>query len=189
VIEIASKSGYPEKGSINDRSKFDEEASILLGSHADLTTGEALRDDTWAFLTTILLPEVVYWRFGLSVERFLGGVRNTLQRLWIRGMLFDRGEHSQNRWHLLSQLTEDAMVQITERPAISGDKVLALATAEAWARASEKYPKGSMEDIMRKATIGIRLRNELVMLSHLEPSALAAALDNEFSRAEKTVRS
>lgn len=183
VIELAKDCGYPGKSLSAQRAKFDEAGAILLASLSWIQAGEGLRDDVWTFLSTLLLPEVVLWRFGNSSERFLGGVRNTLQRLWIRGTLFDRGEGSANRWHLLRSLTEDAMVQITERPAIAGEKRLALATAEAWDRACGRYPKGSMEGIMRKAIIGVRLRNELIMFSHLADERLSAALDREFDRA------
>ena len=167
------------------RSRFDEECSIYLSSLDELRSGEALRDDVWAYIASCLVPELTFWRFGLTSERFQGGVRNAFQRLWMRGRAFDRGDTSPERWQLLRDLTEDAMVAITERPSIGNDTRLALAIGEAWSRASTKFGRSRMENIMRKAIIGIRLRNELYALSTFEKSRLADRLDAEFERASK----
>lgn len=165
------------------RARFDEQCAIYLSTLEELHSGEALRDDVWAYIASCLVPELTFWRFGLTADRFHGGVRNTFQRLWMRGRAFDRGEGLPERWQLLRQLTEDAMVAITERPSIGGDTILALAVAEAWSRAATKYTRARMESIMRKAIIGIRLRNEIFALSALESSQLAELLDAEFDRA------
>ena len=50
----------------------------------------------------------------------------------MRARALDRGEQHPRRWQLLEELTEDALVQITERPSIGADPVLARAIAEAW---------------------------------------------------------
>lgn len=183
VIEVAQSCGYSANSSAEQRSRFDEGISILFTQLPYLQSGDAARDDVWAFVATMLLPKVVHWRFGGSPERFLGGIRNAFQRLWLRGALFDRGIESTERWALLRSLTEDAMVQITERSSVSSDKRLALAIAEGWGRASDRFGRGAMEDIMRRAMIGIRLRNEIIALSCLADDELSNAVDSEFARA------
>src|SRR5690606_10419256 len=119
-LEIASNKGFPSAADRTQLAKFDMEASIWFSTNEHTQSGEFLRDDVWACITTALLPDVVAWRFSWSArERFHGGIRNALQRLWIRGQLLDRGSGHPQRWELLKKLTEDALVQITERPSIA----------------------------------------------------------------------
>lgn len=80
--EIATGCGFPDRGSAASRAQFDERASAFLAQRNELDGGEALRDDVWAFLAYIVLPDLVAWRFtDQPAERFHGGVRNTFQRL------------------------------------------------------------------------------------------------------------
>lgn len=170
-------------GSPENRSSFalfDAEAAAWLAQSPLFSTGEALRDDVWAFVTSVVAPDIVYWRFGTAVARYTGGVRNTFQRLWMRGRALDRGADHSDRWGLLKELTEDALVQITERPSIGGDPVLSLAVAEAWCRAAAIHGRGRLEGIMRRAILNIRIRNEVRALSDLPGNLLAEFLDEMF---------
>lgn len=180
ILRIAKANGYGGKGTRNELSSFDSQTAAWLADQPVFASGEALRDDTWAFIAIIVAPDIVSWRFGDSPERYLGGVRNTFQRLWLRGKSFDRGKTNQNRWDLLEKLTEDAFVQITERPSLGGNPVLALAIAEAWVRASLHYGKGVMETLTRRAVLEIRARNEVRCLDELSAESLAAVLDTIF---------
>lgn len=156
------EAGFPEVNSSGARSRFDREAAKFLAGYPALRSGESLRDDVWACLATVFLPDVVRWRFeGCPRDRYLGGVRNAFQRLWVRGVVLDRGEGSADRWQLVDHLTEDAMVQIFERSSISGNPVLARGIAEAWLKTRDRVPAGEMESLMRQATKIIRLRNEI----------------------------
>ena len=139
-----------------------------------------LGDDVWTFVATSLAPDIVHWRFGTARERYLGGVRNTFQRLWMRGRVLDRGADHHERWQLLEKLTEDALVQITERPSLGGDPVLARAIAEAWLRASLRYGGGAMEPIMRRAALRVRIRNEIRSLADLPSERLTGVLNEAF---------
>lgn len=187
VVELAKRFGMPKRGSSESRSKFDTETAILLAQHELLKPPEALRDDSWAFLSTVMLRDVVIWRFGSEerISRFLGGVRNALQRLWLRATILDRGtQDSDYRWQLVRTLTEDAFVQIVERPSIASDKQLAIALAEGWIRTSKRVGNKNMEDIMRKATVMIRLQNQVQLLSGLDKDELDTQVDEVFRRAE-----
>ena len=181
--EIAKSCGYPSEVGSKDRATFDCEAAIWLGTHDDLRTGEALRDDVWGFLTAALLPQLVAWRFpDLSPKRFSGGVRNAFQRLWMRGSTLDRGEDHPDRWGLVRALSEDAMVQIFERASISSDARLARAVAEAWVVTADTIGTGRMEDIMRRAIKYLRIRNEIIDLGYLEDDALRLTCRTAFER-------
>lgn len=178
LAEIAADCGFPDHGSAAERAQFDERASAFLAQRAEFDGGEALRDDVWAFLACVLLPDLVAWRFAdRPAERFHGGVRNTFQRLWMRGRILDRGIDADKRWELLGALTEDALVQITERPSVGNDARLARALAEGWLRASKRFGRSAMESIMREAVIRLRLRNQVQLLSELNDQELQDAID------------
>jgi len=180
----AERHGFPEGASQAKRAKFDQDVAILLGMQWRLQTGEGLRNDVWAFLTTVMVPDVVAWRFpDQASERFHGGVRNALQRLWIRGYALDRGEGHPERWLYLKELTEDSMVQIFERASLSSEPQLAQAIADAWIRTAADVGKGQMESIMRAATKLIRLRNEIVDLSAVSAEERTFQIDQLWRQA------
>jgi hypothetical protein len=149
-----------------------------------LRSGETDRDDVWAFMASWLLRDITVWRFGIVPGRFHGGVRNAFQRLWIRGSCLDRGGDHADRWGLVRLLSEDALVQVTERPSISARPELALAMGEGWVRCAERIGTSRMEPVMRQAAIGIRLRGEVTALTAIPTIDLDAIVDNEFERAE-----
>lgn len=188
IREIASGSGFPDNPSQVARSKFDHEAAIYLASNVDLRTGEALRDDVWSYLATVVVPDIVSWRFpDRAPHRFQGGVRNALQRLWTRGTVLDRGDHHQDRWGLVRSLSEDAAVQIFERASIAGNRRLAIALSEGWVHMAAKIGRGSMEPVMRRATKLVRLRNEIVDLGSLSDAELEALVTSIFELARESL--
>lgn len=185
--KIAQKTGFPNANTQSAKALFDQEAAIYLGQKQELKTGEALRDDVWAFMTTVLAPDVVAWRFAdqsrKRVARFAGGVRNSFQRLWVRGTVLDRGEDHPERWELVKQLTEDAMVQIFERASIGGNPPLAIAVAEGWLRTAEKMGRGQMEAVMRSATKVLRVKNQIIDLAYLPTNELELIVSEAFDLA------
>lgn len=185
LVATARTCGFPERGSVSDRARFDALATAVLADFAPLASGEADRDDVWAFLTTVLAPDVVAWRFvNRSPDRFMGGVRNAFQRLWMRANALDRGtDANENRWELVERLTEDALVQITERPSVGADHRLSRTIADAWILTAEAIGIAKMEDVMRKAIIDLRIRNEIQMLAALEDGPLLAHVQQIFARA------
>lgn len=181
---IAVRAGFPAATSQSAKAEFDQEAAVYLAQISELQSGEALRNDVWAFLTTVIAPELVSWRFpGESRNRFIGGNRNTFQRLWIRGTGLDRGNDHPDRWGLVKALPEDAMVQIFERSAIASSRRLTTAIAEGWMGASIKTGKGTMESIMRKAIKILRIRNEIIDLSYLSDDHLEMTIAKVFESA------
>lgn len=186
LLGIAIRYGFPSSKAASSQAVFDVEIAKYLSEIHYLGFGESLRDDVWSFVGIILAPDIVRWRFGSSAERYHGGVRNTFQRLWLRAKLFDRGPESQDRWLLLESLTEDAMVQITERSSIASDPILARAIAEAWVRCAARSTSKKMEPIMRRAILIIRVENEIRCFSRLSQSEIESELDAIFSKAESS---
>lgn len=185
IRQVAVECGFPSSSGQTGRAKFDRDAAIALMSFGALATGEGLRDDVWAYLAAVLLPELVRWRFeNASHERFGGGVRNTFQRLYMRASALDLGSDvGVNRWRLLRALTEDAHVAIFERPSIGGNPTLARAVALGWAHAAARQTKGEMEGVMRRAIKLLRLRHQIVDLGVLEDHELAEVVVSIFEDA------
>ncbi len=188
IREIALQSGFPDNSSQVARSKFDHETAVYLASHPDLCTGESLRDDVWSYVATVVAPDIVSWRFpDRAPHRFEGGVRNAFQRLWSRGTVLDRGARHEDRWGLVRALSEDAAVQIFERASIGGNRPLAIALAEGWVRKAAKIGRGNMEQVMRRTTKLIRLRNEIVDLGGLSESELGVVVATCFDLAWESI--
>ena len=186
ILDIARAQGFPEPPAQARRSAFDAKCSIYLANQQQLPVCEALRDDVWTFLSACLLPDVVLWRFpSAPTERFRGGIRNVFQRLWLRGQIFDRSAEHPDRWELLDILSEDAMVQITERPSIGADAELASAIAEVWLRVSNEVGINRMEGLTRRAIRNIRIINVTRNLAALDRNALEAAIGQCFYEAAK----
>lgn len=165
----------------------------ILSQELLLQSGEALRHDVWSYLGLVLLPDVVAWRFSMkSQDRYMGGVRNTFQRLWVKAVALDRGEEiedQERRWELLDRLSEDATVQIFERGSIVASPGLARAIAETWLKITDEKKPDFMEAIMRVAVKLIRIRNEIVDLSLLSEEARMAEVGELFERAMEVVAS
>ena len=181
LLRRAKSNGFPSARDRTALSRFDAETSAMLAEQSMLlASGEALRDDVWAFFGVSLAPDIVHWRFGKERTRYLGGVRNTFQRLWMRGRALDRGTDHPERWRLLEELTEDALVQISERPSLGGDPLLATAIAEGWVRAALHHGRSAMEPIMRRAVLRMRIWNETRSLADLPSKQLAVVLAAAF---------
>lgn len=186
--EIAEECGYPDCRNQSTRARFDELAAVALALHPALSSGEALRDDIWCCLATLIAPDVVVWRFdNKPTHRFAGGVRNAFQRLWVRGVTLDRGENHPDRWGLIAGLTEDAMVQIFERPSIAANAQLAIAVAEVWMGTANIVGSSQMENIMRHATKLVRLRLEISDFSVFDAAELQAQILSLFHLARERV--
>jgi hypothetical protein len=166
------------------RAEFDVRCAAMLADSPLFKSGEALRDDVWSFMSAVLLRDVVHWRFqGLTADRYQGGVRNAFQRLWQRARAFDRGADHPERWQLVQALSEDACVQILERPSIASSPGLSRAIAEGWLRCSERVGKSHMEPIMRRAIRNLRISNQVILLECLEEAELDARIDRAFADA------
>jgi hypothetical protein len=186
VLKIASSLGFPRISTQAQRAEFDAQCSAYLLQSGVIPAGEALRDDVWAYVATVLLPDVCLWRFATPPkERFFGGVRNTFQRLWLRARAFDRGPDHPKRWELLSQLSEDAKVQITERPSVAADPRLALMIAECWLKTANKAGKSRMEDTTRSAVRNLRIANEVLYFAALDEKTIESATQEYFDIAAR----
>ena len=91
-------------------------AAVWLYRESGIPPGEAFRNEVWSYLTIEVLPDIAAWRYlGRAEERFLGGVRNTFQRLWLRGFLLDDPTDRTLLLRYLKELKEDSFVHLPRR--------------------------------------------------------------------------
>ena len=135
VITCAGDYGYPKSINSSSINAFDYELSQILYREMLITPNEAAQTGIWEFLSCLLMPDIVSFRFprkdGTTLERFLGGPRNTFERLWWRAFIFNEDALPDSQ-KFLCQLREDELVQIMERRAICGNRRLVRQTCSSF---------------------------------------------------------
>jgi len=185
IWRLAKAHGFPDH---RPNRTFDWILAEWLHSLDLLASPDALRDDVWSFFGCVVAPQIVHWRFGQSVERYVGGVRNCFQRLFLRAKCFDRGEGHSERWALLRSISEDACVQILERPSISADRRLALSVGESWLRFACDNRAGRVEETTRRVMLILRIKLQLYDVCMYEDGELREFLDSLFAECGSLVR-
>ncbi len=183
VRGCAEQHGYP--GQVNDdlSRKFDIQCGIILHRNMHLHPSEASNLEMWAFLTCILLPDVVRWRFPgeiTSIERFIGSDRglrrNTFGRLWWRAYLLYQPNRD-NPYELLDWLVEDDLVQITERNSIAASPPLLIAFCAAFLRAVELHSDLPRRALMREAVKRVRRLLSVISFDALDNHITQSLID------------
>lgn len=134
---VARHFGYPEAQKPKTLTAFDAECARTL-SRIDMTAGEGLRSETWAWISSALVPHVVLWRWPfdgdrLTVERFAGHlVRNQFGRIWYAQHALVQKNDDGGEWKAHDSLGSDQLVGLFERPALGSSPVVARAISKAW---------------------------------------------------------
>lgn len=195
---IAIDHGFPEFPSLSSQQRFDRAACRVLEADQMLAAsgGDTRRAACWAGLTILDMLDLAVWRHAtnsepgrikISQDRLIGGNRNFLRRLWLRNQALLLAPGAEDRWRLIDKLTEDACVQIIERPSITADRRLAQTLAILWCHVSLKRADLNMERVMRLATRRIRAMAEVHMLSLLPQSELRSIVADVFDFAAAKV--
>jgi len=157
LLQLAATTGYPGTSNQQQVAAFDTEAAIVLAQQMAMAPAEAAKGGVWEFMSCILLPDIVRWRFGgmgheTSIERFVSGRRNTYQRLWWRAYhLSSRTSRGRQLSELLRLLGEDELVQLMERPSLAGIEGLPSAIASGFLTASAQHPNLTRRQLIREA--------------------------------------
>jgi hypothetical protein len=182
VVKIAQRFGFPKSGTEKTKAEFDAICAVWLRKQAGIDIGEGFRDGVWAYLTIELLPDVAAWRFPQkNSRRFLGGVRNTFQRLWRRAFLLDYANDARTLREYLTSLQEDSFVQLIERPGSSANPYISSHIAAAWIRASKNPKSGPMEGLHRMVMKELTQIGAVICLDYLPTKELNAMLDGLYS--------
>ncbi len=101
--------------------EFDQQAASLLGQRLEIPPADAADKRFWQRLSITQASDIVEWRWGkqpasIPRNRWLGGVKDTFRRLWLRAQLVRRDNSPPElRFHLATRGDEDYWVGIIER--------------------------------------------------------------------------
>lgn len=184
--EIASRYGYPSRLRMKDSGDFDKSCARFLYEKMGIKPVEASNIGMWVYLTVVLLPDVVRWRFfdpngATSLERYIGSARgmrrNAFGRMWWRAHLFYLPINQDDPYLLIGALTEDDQIQISERPSLSGSPRLAREVAVSYLTIQRFVQRQGL--IIDRRVV---LREALKRLSRLIPITLLDMLDEKESQ-------
>lgn len=184
----ARKFGYPDSTGEQDLRSFDTECGQLLHQSLRLHPSEASHLEMWAFLTCILLPDIVRWRFpgdATTEERFMGSDRglrrNTFGRLWWRAYLLHQ-PNLDNPYEFFNLLYEDDLVQITERNSIAASRTLTAVFVQAFVKAVAEHKDIPRRDLMRETVKRVRRQLSFVAFDLLDEKQIQILVDTLFEQ-------
>lgn len=178
--------GCPEPPKADVARMFDIQCGIRLYEQLQIHPSEASHLELWVFLTTVLAPDIVRWRFSgerTAVERFIGSDRglrrNAFGRLWWRVYLL-RQPQLKEPYKLFDILVEDDLVQLTERNSIAADPTLITALCTAFLRISRQYPALARRALMREGIKRVRRFISMISFTALDTQVLQEVITNIF---------
>lgn len=186
VRDCAADCGYPDEvGDLKSR-EFDIKVGEILHKTMMLHSSEASHIEMWAFITCILLPDVVRWRFSNSdtlTERFIGSDRglrrNTFGRLWWRAFLLHQ-PRSENPYELIALLYEDELVQVTERNSIAASQLLLQSVCISFLDTAGEFKNITRRMLIREAIKRIRRLRSFISFDLLDQDDLMALINQIF---------
>ena len=203
VLEKAKEYGFP---STNQKSflEFEYEVAKILSNWSYLwidgePSGESFRNDFWSYLSIVIMPDIVSWRWGFPPEgeptkswsvRFIGGGRNAFQRIFRRILSLDRGPSHEDRFGLIRELKEDDFSNILERTSLGSNSRIAIPLAEEYLamRKRRKDMKASDQlKIYREATKDLRSYGVVQSLDVINLDDLKKLISDVFLKREDLV--
>ncbi len=210
IIAIARDFGFPDQPPSRKRNEdyalFEYRVALCLADWAPLGTdhhsviAETTRRDWWSFLTLIVLPEVACWRWVsetqsnlLKHERFLGGGRNTFQRIHRRVLCLDRGASHTDRFGLIHDLKEDDFSAILERPSLSASPRIAAILGEELLKMRDRLTAAGwgleqQKDVYRQAIKDLCAYGIVIAFDVLDDDHLRTLVRDAFISCEITLQ-
>jgi len=191
LLARAKEAQYPAPSGEEHRLAFDTAAAIELHARMDIGPGEAAKPGLWDFLCCVLACDLVRWRFpggpeGTGVDRFLGGRRNTLQRLWWRSFLL-HDPTGEDPYSLLRRLGEDELVQLMERPSLAGNSRLTRVVAVQFLKIAQLHPRITRRLLIREAQKRLMRLSSFTSLEAVDDSDLDKAVAAVFAEVIESV--
>lgn len=165
IIEIVTELNFPNKPTQQNIQDFDIRITKYLFENLDISPNEASKNEIWSFFTCELIPDIVKWRFFFNsdttsndalIDRYIGGRRNTVQRLWWRAYTFKNLIKEEDPYSFLKYLNSDDMREIEERTTLFGNLNLVRAIAYSFIEVKKKnilkstLPRDILRDVIRR---------------------------------------
>lgn len=177
IIALAREHGMPSP--VQNPSEFEGRAARLIRQHLNISPNEASHEEVWTYLTCCWLLDVAVWRFGAQADRrrFVGNInRNTFRRLWWRAEVLGPDID-------LTQLGEDELVNIMERPTIAADLRLARGVAGEFLSRVDRGAAESRMQLMREAMKRLLRLTPMVSFAALDDNELQSVIEEIFNSA------
>lgn len=174
IVGLAGSHGYPAPRGPRTAG-FDRDCAVALHEILRVTPHTASSEGLWAFLTECVLPDIALWRFpDPAVNRLVGHVnRNTFRRLWWRIEILGQPPAGPDPiWDL-----EDVLVQIMERPGLSGNPSVARALAQVFRAGVADRPQSQCQELMRDFQLRVMRSSAVIRLDLLTNDELLAVLN------------
>lgn len=174
VVDAVGEFGFPSSRTAAT-APLDQKLARALRDALPITPFAASDRGAWTFLTCCLLPDVAYWRFpGSSVRRFLGDInRNVFRRLWWRVEILGPPQGKDDPiWGV-----EDVMVQLMERPGLTGSPEVAQSICEVFRARMKGRTISEAESLIRGFLLRVMRRAALTRFELLDEKSRQAVLD------------
>jgi Family of unknown function (DUF6339) len=193
MLRVAEEAGFPSPVSENKKRNFDAASGEILYRDMEISPADASESGAWQFIACVMLPELVRWRFpggqgGTNIERMLGGVRNTFQRVWWRAHILNIPQETEDPFKLLKLLGEDELVQIMERPSIAGSPKLAQAICRTFLDTISRIKGIERMRLMRDAQKRLMRLSSFISFDALDEELLRTLLGDVFREAVASVK-
>lgn len=100
--------------------QFDKEAAVILATDLPLNSADGSNPRFWTYFSMVKAPDIVAWRWDkqgkeqVAEIRFMGGLKNTFRRLWLRAIIV-KDPDSSDTYALARKGGEDFWVSVIER--------------------------------------------------------------------------
>jgi hypothetical protein len=188
IRAAAREAGFPQRGNQASRNEFDLRCAGILLVEMHIVPAEAAAADVWTFLSAVLLPDVVFWRFPHPPANRLRGrnlTRHTFARLWWRAYQLHDLEPGRGL-AALGQINESEMNQLFERRNIGGNRELVRSIARVLVQTNATdIPR---RRLVRNGVLHIRRLLPFVMFEALDAIALDDAVSRVMSETADAIR-
>ena len=177
ILHLAVEYGLPRP--LDKPQEFEGHAARLVHRHLPMTAHEFAHEEVWNYITCCWLLDVAVWRFGHDADRrrFIGHVnRNTFRRMWWRADVLGTEVD-------LTQLGEDELVNITERPTVAADRRLARTVAHEFLARVDRGEAASRMLLMREAMKRLLRLTPFVSFATLDDDDLSVLVEDIFNAA------
>ena len=193
LTAISERFGYP--GECIDTRSNDAQWAEYLHRNLNVTPHEAAKDEMWHFMTCILVPDLVKWRWesdgaeGPS-ERWITvrrRGRNCFGRLWWRCEILTVHQ-SKSPYELIHELKEDEFVQIMERPLLAGNRSLSRSAAQALVEFGRRNAKVNRALIFREVQKRLLRAGAYMEFEAIREDNIRSLLSEFFSQANYSLK-
>ena len=182
ILKTAEEMGFPNPVRAGGKGRFDRIAANQLYSMMNILPADAASPDVWTFMNMMVFPDITMWRYGqwsesidswtLAPDRMFALNRSVFGRLWWRAHIFGP--------EIASNLGEDEIVQILERPRLGGNPELARILGRSLLDTALTSPSIPRMNLLRDVMKRLGRKMAVVSAHSLSPAELRDFVEETF---------